>query len=262
MGSLSATIRLARPHTTLLAFLTIFVPVFVHTRDATASLTLAAPLLFVSMCTFLLNDLNDVEKDRINHPYRPLPRGEITPVLVVIIYYICLALALFSIRFGVRHAPTAFLYYVLLILAVNYSYIVEYIAAIKAPYVAAVSTLPILIVAAHYPRRRELYLTAAAFFAFNLGRELCRDVIDRPGDGASPVHKFDPVPVARAGFSLQLAALLLIVVQVESLRDLAVLVTMVMVLAAAYVWWFKRDQPFAATEISKVAMYLGLNFLI
>jgi geranylgeranylglycerol-phosphate geranylgeranyltransferase len=262
VGTLSATIKLARPHTTLLAFLTIFAPVFAQTRDATASLTVAAPLLFVSMCTFLLNDLDDVEKDRINHPYRPLPRGEITPTLVVIIYYFCLAVALFSIRFGVKNTRAAFLYYVLLILAVNYSYIVEYLAVIKAPYVAGVSTLPILIVAALYPHRQELYLTSAAFFIFNLGRELCRDVMDRAGDIPSPIHNVDPVRVARSGFSLQAAALLLVVVQVESLRDLAICMTMVILLGAAYIWWFDRQRPFAATEMSKVAMYLGLNFLI
>lgn len=82
----------------VLAFLAIFLPLLVRTGNLAQSLGRAIPLLFVYMCAFIANDLDDVEKDRVNHPERSLPAGYVTPAVAAILYFACLALALFSTR--------------------------------------------------------------------------------------------------------------------------------------------------------------------
>ena len=262
MGSVGAVLKLIRPYTTLLAFLSIFIPVLSRTRNLIESATLAAPLLFVSMCTFLINDLDDVEKDRINHPERPLPRGEISPGFVVVLYYICLAGALFTVRFGVNDRQLIFLYFGLITLAVSYNYVVEYLPSIKAAYVAAVSTLPVLIVATLFPHERRLFCTAAAFFAFNWGRELRKDVLDRPGDTPSALHKVSSTLVARSAFALQAIALVLLTVQTDHVIDLVMSALIDVLSITAFVWWFYCDRRVGATTLMKAAMYFGLYFLM
>jgi len=112
------------------------------------------PLLFTCVCTFIGNDLDDVERDRVNHPERPLPAGELSAAVAGIMYFTCLSLALFSTRHYVTPG-IAFWYYGLIAISISYGYVVECFPSLKAPYVAVVSSIPVLIVAAWYPRRLD-----------------------------------------------------------------------------------------------------------
>src|SRR3982751_2759981 len=138
MGLARSTLHITRPYSSLLAFLSILVAVFGRSGNLSLSLGRAAPLLFISFCTYIINDLDDIEKDRINHPDRPLPKGELKPTFVTIVYFICLASALFTTRIYIGATPTSFLYYLVLIASISYRYIVEYLASLKPVYVAAV----------------------------------------------------------------------------------------------------------------------------
>jgi len=257
-----AAIQLLRPYTTFLAFLSILVPTLYRTKSFLFSALQAIPLLFISMCTFLINDLDDVEKDKINHPSRPLPRGDISPVLVVIIYYTCLAAALLTIRLGVQNQRAEFLYYALLTLAISYGYIVEYLPIFKPVYVAGTSALPILILIALYPPETMLYLMAGAVFAFILGRELCLDLMDRPGDAVSALHRVHPSRLATIALSLEVAGLLLVSPLIATVTDLLIGTIMTALIALAWLCWFKHHRFRAATNLMKAAMYVGLYFLI
>ena len=169
MRLLRATVQILRLDMSLLAFLSIFVPVLVRTNDLRESVRKAAPLLFIGMCTFIINDLDDIEKDRTNHPSRPLPSGQIQPVFVAVLYFMCLAGALLTTLFCITGEYVVFLYYLVLTLCISYSYVVEYLPAFKALYVAGASAIPVLIVIAYYPNETTLYLVAAANFSFMLG---------------------------------------------------------------------------------------------
>jgi geranylgeranylglycerol-phosphate geranylgeranyltransferase len=171
----------------VLAFLCLFIPVYARSHDLAVSAGRAIPLLFICMCTFIANDLDDLERDLINHPDRPLPGRRLTPTAAGVLYFVCLALALFTTRYLVDQR-IAFWYYGLATASISYGYVVEYLPSIKALYVAAAISIPIWIVATSYPDERRLYVLAAAGFFFALGRELCMDIDDRPGDVASMIH--------------------------------------------------------------------------
>jgi geranylgeranylglycerol-phosphate geranylgeranyltransferase len=243
----------------VLAFLAIFLPLFVRTGNSAQSLGRAIPLLFAYMCSFIANDLDDVEKDRLNHPDRPLPSGYITPAFAAILYFTCLALALFLTRHYVP-PDTAFLYYALIAIHISYGYVVEGIPGLKALYVGAMNTMPVLIVATLFPEVK-LYVAAASIFFLVLGREICMDIRDRPGDAVSFMHRFRPTRLAIVGFSLQLIGLLLLGSQIRGLGDIVALLTMTVMLALSGLYWFKYARHWVAIIVMKIQWFVGLYFL-
>lgn len=262
MRLVRAALQLLRLDSSLLASLSVLLPTLAKTRQLTISLERAAPLLFIMMCTFILNDLDDSEKDKINHPERPLPSGQVTPSLVALLYYVSLALALLAVRFYVTSHYVAFWYYLFLTLAISYHYVVEYLPGFKSTYVAGVVSIPVIIVLAYFPHETHLYAIAAAVFAFTLGRELCMDIRDRPGDPVSFIHRFAPRKIAILAFILQGSSLLLLALQVRGRLDVIVLSVMLGVLMLSCVCWFRWARLILATALMKGVIYLGLYFLL
>lgn len=261
MQILRAVLRLTRLDSSLLGFLAIFLPLSVRTRDLGLSLSKAIPLLFISMCTFIANDLDDIEKDRVNHPERPLPSRHLTPTAAVVLYFVCLALALFSTKHYV--APnSAFLYYALISLSISYGYIVECIPSLKAPYVATASSIPVLIVATSYPDEPRLCIIAASVFFFILGREMCMDIKDRPGDAKSFMGRFKPIPLAVAAFSVQAMGLLLLVTQVRMPGEVVGFLVITSLFVLSGVYWFKFVRYRMAIILMKLSFFVGLYFLL
>lgn len=258
---LRSLLRLTRLDSSLLAFLVIFLPLWVRSGNWTQSFSKAIPMLFVYMCAFIANDLDDIEKDRVNHPERPLPAGYITPAFAAILYFICLGLALFSTRYYVS-SGVAFLYYALISLHISYGYLVEALPGLKAPYVAAMSMLPILIVANEYPSENKLYAAAIAIFFLMLGREICMDVKDRPGDSVSFMHKFGSTRLATVGFSLQSVGLFSLATQITQKGQLLALSIMVCILVLSGIYWFRLSRYRLAIIVMKFQWFVGLYFLL
>lgn len=262
METARAILHILRPYSSLLAFLAIVVPVFTRSSHLIPSLQKALPLLLVSFCTFIVNDLDDIEKDGINHPDRPFPSGQLKPMVGALLYYICLAAALLTIRFWIDADQIAFWYYVLLIVVISYHYVVEFLPAIKPAYVAAASTLPVVILIAYYPTETSLYRVGLAVFFFVLGRELCKDLPDRPGDPDSPLHRISPVKVAISAFVFQLIGLLLLSLLIRNVADLLVVSLMFFLLVLSFVHWFRLGRTTSATALMKAVIFCGLYFLI
>ncbi len=261
MLTLRAILRLTRASFSLLGFLAIFLPFWVRTHDLNLSVGRALPLLFICMCTFIANDLDDVEKDRVNHPERPLPAGHITPTVAAVLYFTFLGSALFSTKSYV--APGVdFWYYALIILSISYGHVVECLPSIKAPYVAALSSFPVLIVAASYPHESILFIVSGSVFLTFLGREICGDIQDRPGDAVSFMHRFKPPPLALIAFCIQLTGLLLLVTQAHTLGHVVDLFVLVLLLSAAGIYWFKFADYDRAMMLMKMQFVVGLYFLL
>jgi geranylgeranylglycerol-phosphate geranylgeranyltransferase len=251
-----------RPSATLPAFLSIFIPAFARTTDLTLSLRRAIPVLFASICTFLSNDLDDIEKDKINHPLRPLPSGHLTTAFVATLYYASLTLALVTTRHFIVSTRISFLYYLLLILCISYHYIVEYLPELKAVYVAATSSIPILILIAYYPAETALHWIAPALFALMFGREVCKDLLDRAGDTASLLHKIPAKRMARIAFSSHAIGLILLAGQVVNVYLLIGFFGMAAILAQSYRAWFHHERDVTAIRLMQISMFLGLFFLL
>jgi geranylgeranylglycerol-phosphate geranylgeranyltransferase len=257
-----AALQIVRPYSSLLTFLSILIPVFTRTNDFNLSLRRSIPLLFISMCTFIANDLDDIEKDTINHPDRPLPSGELTPTVAAIAYFVSLVLALFATRFGIGSTRISFLYYLLLTACISYTYVVEYLAVIKPVYVAGTSVLPVLILIAYFPHETTLYRVAMALFLFMLGRELFKDLLDRAGDPKSALHSIAPRHVAIFAFAIQWIGLLLMTPRAQSVVAAVDLAAMSALLVTAGFYWFRLKRVASALAVMKAVIFLGLYFLL
>ncbi len=221
----------------------------------------AIPLLFISICTFIANDLDDVEKDKVNHPDRPLPAGHFSPAFATILYFTSLALALFLTRY---YASTGveFIYYGAIALAISYNYIVEYLPLFKAPYVAVAAGVPILIVAASYPQEAKLYVVAGSVVLLTLGREMCMDIRDRAGDKVSFLHGFHPTSLAGFAFFLQMTGTISLVFLINKVIDIIDLLVMIFLLVLAAICWFKFESYKLSLILMKIELFVGLYFLL
>jgi geranylgeranylglycerol-phosphate geranylgeranyltransferase len=177
---------------------------------------IAVMVLLVTLCIssagFIINDIRDVEIDRINRPERPLPAGQFTirQAWIVLIVLTVIGIALSAA------INTSSLLMVLFLCAVLLSYslifkrmllighaAVALSGALVLPYggVVAENLIP------------TIYLLPVAFFAF-MGREILKTMPDVVGDAT---HKVDNIAthfgthtaaIASIGF-IGLAAVLL-----------------------------------------------------
>lgn len=258
---LHAILRLSRLSTSLLGALAIFVALLARTRDLGVSFGQAIPLLFIAICTFVANDLDDLERDRVIHPDRPLPAGQLTPKFAAVLYFVSLALALFSTRYFVAQ-DVAFWYYGLTIVAISYGYIIDCLPSLKTPYVAATSSVPVLIIATSYPNEPSLYVIAGSVFLFTLGREICGVILDRHGDPVSYLHRFKPASLALVSFIVQIIGLPLLATQISRPGEIAAMLAMILLLVMAGVYWFKLASYRQATLLMKIQLFVGLYFLV
>ena len=261
MVILRAILRLTRIDTSLLACLAIFLPTLARTKNVATSTGKALPLLFICMCTFVANDLDDLEKDQINHPDRPLPARQLTVEIAAVLYFLILAAALFSTRHFVTQG-IAFWYYGLMTLSISYGYVVECLPSFKTVYVAIASSIPVLIVATTYPDEPQLRIAAGCVFLFILGREICGDILDRDGDAESFLHRFRPPRLALFAFLVEIFGLILLVTLIRHKGDVLVVVAIALLLAVSGVYWFRLGRGRLATYLMKIQLFVGLYFLL
>src|SRR5262249_55421976 len=159
----------------------------------------------IFMCGYTANNLHDIEKDRENHPDRPLPAGEINISAAAIAFFCLLALALISVREWIV-APNAFLYLLILIAMINYNYVVFYFPSLKNVLVAFAGTIPLFILAeaAHGPTVRVSVICSLFFFL--LGIEVLSDTEDIAGDGNTLVKMMGTRRAANIAFFAKILA--------------------------------------------------------
>ena len=78
--SVSAFLRITRPHNAIVAGLTALLGYLIATGTLTVpSLLLAVIVALITAGGNVINDIFDIDIDRINRPDRPLPAGKISP---------------------------------------------------------------------------------------------------------------------------------------------------------------------------------------
>jgi len=261
MRSVLMFMTLARPTTSCLIFASVFLPIAARSGDAYDSFRKALPTLFIAMCTFIVNDIDDVEADQVNHPHRPLPSGYVLLSSATVFYFISLAIALFSVKFFTMER-ISFFYYTLLLLGVNYQYAEEYLPNFKSFYVASVSTVPILIVINSLSGADQLYLVAASVFFFVLGREILLDFLDQAADKLSFIHSMSRAQLTICAFSCQVIGLSFLSTLVRNSVGVMVLLLISTLTPLSLLWWLKSPEPRKAAGLMKAQMYIGLYFLI
>jgi geranylgeranylglycerol-phosphate geranylgeranyltransferase len=133
----------------------------------------------------VINDIRDAESDKINHPQRPIPKGDISPVQALIFIVILAVISLIAGKlvslyhfFGVC-AP--------LILLLLYTLLLKGVPLIGNIVISILVSYSLIFGGLNSPGLHTLYLPAVLAFLLNLAREIVKDLQDREGDLKSGV---------------------------------------------------------------------------
>jgi geranylgeranylglycerol-phosphate geranylgeranyltransferase len=254
-------LRLSRTATSALAFAMVFLPYYARTRDLWASITLATPIFTIAMCMFILNDINDVERDRINHPRRPLATGSISVRTAGIVYLLLFGTSLILVRILIERG-VHFIYLAGFLLAINYNTVVNNLPKLKNPYVALTATVPVFIVNSALGTQAIPSSAAISIFLFIFGREMLMDVHDAPGDGETLAKSLTTGRAAVIAFILQAMALVVLGLHLTSSLRVVSLGLILLMFTYILARWKRPQKRLLLIHLMKVQLVAALSFLL
>ena len=149
------------------------------------SIILAAVAFFATAFGNIINDLIDIESDRINHPSRPLPQGDIKPVHALCFGLFTAAAALFGAFYVKPLYGIATL--VPLLLLVCYALFFKGTPLFGNILVSLLVAYAILFGSLEAPRINHLVIPSVSAMLLNLSREIVKDIQDVSGDQSSGI---------------------------------------------------------------------------
>lgn len=253
--------RLSRLDSSFLAAMVIFIPLWIGGVPWLDGVQAALPILSASMCSFILNDIHDAEKDALNHPERPIPLGLISKNTAMFYYFAGLFVTLVLIKAYIA-SEEIFLYLLFVVVVTNYNFIVERFPYLKNPYVAFATVIPVLIA------QRLLMLDVLwsqlplALFLFILGREALMDVLDAQGDGQTLANTIGIKTSTWLAFSLQGAGLLALFPASETVVQKMVFGIMLLLLFLFGVLWAFTGLRKIVIHMMKVQLAASIIYLV
>lgn len=253
--------RLTRLDTSIITALVIFFPIAHAYRDSAYAFCYALPILIISMCGFVLNDLNDIESDRVNHPDRPLPSQSLSTLFAVILYYFLLLSSLLYVKVFLSNG-IAFLYLLFILGFVNYSYVIDFTPYLKNIYVAIISIIPFTILIAILPEKNPIYILAVTFFLFIFGREMLMDIEDVKGDKKSLITLLPPKKAYKVAFYVQFFGILILIFVIEDLIGVYIYIFLILCQVIFFKLWSEVKKNRLLISAMKIQISAGLYYMI
>lgn len=174
--------KLCRFHSVTLMCLFILLPIFFATNNLTYSLLQVIPFFYLISSEIVLNDLCDIEKDKINKPQRVLTEGIITKFQAKIIFLILTCIAICLAIMIYINVVQLMCFITIQIVLYFYNFPFRIIGYLKT-FFTAFSVCLAIYFAFTYSSFRDIYiyLILISFF-FILGRETFMDIRDKEGD--------------------------------------------------------------------------------
>lgn len=133
----------------------------------------------------VVNDLKDIATDRISHPNRPLPKGEMTPQSAL---FFAIALALAALTCAGMVSQLHFLATIIpLFLLIIYALFLKGTPLAGNIMVSILVAYALLFGGLNSPQSAHLIIPALLAFLLNLAREIIKDLQDKPGDSAAGI---------------------------------------------------------------------------
>lgn len=265
LASLPA-LRLVRLHNGLLAAAGVLIGAWWVQRPSLAlpTSTLFAAVAAIALAAFAntVNDLYDVEIDRIVHPERPLPSGRIAPAAAWRIAAVSAAIALvasLAVRFELG-ALTA----VILVVMFEYSHRLKAHGFIGNVIVAVLASLPFLYGGWSVGDPRSPLPLVALAVPLHLAREVGKDLEDVHGDAIG--RRTLPVALgertARVVMGAALGAFVAVLLWFARQRPLFALLALPALLCCALgAWWCAAGRR-GGPALFKSAMVFALAALV
>jgi 4-hydroxybenzoate polyprenyltransferase len=213
---LLAIAKLIRIEKSIFNSLSILFPILYFTQNVSLSLKYSIPVFFILTTGFIINDINDLEKDKINNSNRVLPKKDISINKAIILYYFFLAAALLAVKLLIP-LNHVFIFLLYLVLMINYDYLIIAYPYLKNLYVAMVASIHLTILYLIIPI--NIFILIGLLINV-LCREIYMDIRDIRGDGST----FAKVTgVKKTGkVILWLQVLLLVILSVVLYQDFSI----------------------------------------
>ncbi|MCE4625259.1 MAG: geranylgeranylglycerol-phosphate geranylgeranyltransferase [Desulfurococcales archaeon] len=184
---LVACLRLMRPINSLMVGFAVIVGVFLATSGRIVELDLLSILsgftvgFAISASSMVLNDIADIEIDRVNAPHRPLPSGMISVRSAILCYWLLLAVGLsLSTMTGIDSLVLAAL---AAVIAALYDLKLKLSGFAGNVAVAFTTSLPFLYAFTMVDEANPSVIVFwGMVFLTVLGREIAKDIADVEGD--------------------------------------------------------------------------------
>ncbi|MGB7413605.1 MAG: geranylgeranylglycerol-phosphate geranylgeranyltransferase [Thermosynechococcaceae cyanobacterium] len=213
-GTVRAFAQLCRPTLSVLAAVAGCLTLYALNPDAPGLLYLLTAIVLV--CTtagaFAINDYDDIEKDRINHPERPLPSRTLMPQHAWWAAVVLFAMALLAaIPLGLS---SWMLVAVSLLLLWNYSAILNVSGILGNGVVATIVAALILFASFVAGRPLAMLYPSTFLFGYILAKEIVWDIHDAVGDRNRNVYTIANLWGAGTAFTIAWGLLMLLWVSV------------------------------------------------
>ena len=191
MKKISAYINIVRPINFLITFFTVIIAAALSYKGeySTVKVFLAAITASLTMSAGnIINDIYDLNGDKINHPLRPLPSGVISLKAALIYYFILLAVSLLlslfisNLNFAVNLISVLMLYL--------YSYKLKRVALGGNLTVSLLTGLAFIYGGVTVNNIYNSIIPALFAFLINLIREIVKDMEDAEGDMREGIISF------------------------------------------------------------------------
>ena len=188
---LTTTIKLIRPVNFVITFVSVIVTALICQPHKTPGLNIflaAFAASFALASGNIINDINDVEIDKINKPLRPLPSGNLTIQQAYGLYISCVFLSILISVFLNEVAMIIVLFSILLLFV--YSKYLKQIPLIGNITVAFLTGLVFVFGGVVVESPTAAIVPAIFAFLINLIREIVKDMEDVEGDSKADLVTF------------------------------------------------------------------------
>ncbi|MCF7823857.1 MAG: geranylgeranylglycerol-phosphate geranylgeranyltransferase [Candidatus Marinimicrobia bacterium] len=155
-----------------------------HVDQTTTLLLLILSVIFINGAGNVINDIYDLEIDRVNRPDRPLPSGKMKVSTARIYMFNLFAIGIFC-----ASLINLMTFYIAALLAtpllIAYSYKLKTLPLIGNIVVSFMLGLAFIYVGSAFGNMEATWVMAALAFGFTLIRELVKDLEDMEGDQQS-----------------------------------------------------------------------------
>ena len=267
-----AYLRIIRPVNCIITSISVLVGAWIA-RQITLSSTLAiAALIGFTVCAFgnLINDIKDIEIDRINNPMRPLPSGKVKKNIIWFMAFACMAISsaasffLGRIPFLIVIAALVMLifYSIFLKKTVFGNITVALIAGLSFIFGGVVSSNTLAVIPAIFA------------ILIHMPREIVKDIMDMKGDRMTGAVTLPIMlgPSRACSISAIFLGILCLVLPIPYIVGLLGTAYIIIVLTGAYpllgymIWLLLRKPPATTlpiiSNLIKASMIVGLLAMI
>ena len=268
MKKLKAVFKIIRPLNILITFLSVIVAgIIAQGKNYVPQILLLVAI--AESLTFsagnIINDIFDIETDKLNRPERVLPKGEINKQTAFIVYILFVLLSGF-ISFYVNTAVFKIIIGTNIILFL-YSFVLKRTILLSNVIVASVVGSAFILGASAVDNIKAGYIPFLFALLINFGREIVKDMQDIKGDTAQGMKSFPSVFGFKSSkLVILLSSFLLIIFTfypyVFNLYGLTYFLFILIIVDSFLIFiiykLFKND---SVENLKKISLYLKLNMV-